>query len=53
MQQLQGRVRPKHHIFGEVHENFGSKKIGETQFTNAAWLVGKKRYEFELKFKQG
>lgn len=34
------RIKPKIHVFGHIHEQYGVKKIGETTFVNASVLNG-------------
>ena len=36
--EITGRVKPKIHVFGHIHQSGGIEKIGETLFINAAVL---------------
>ena len=36
LKELQNRLKPLYHIFGHIHEEYGTKKIGETTFINAS-----------------
>lgn len=31
-------MKPKVHIFGHIHEDFGKKKVGDTDFYNASYV---------------
>ncbi|OQR96432.1 calcineurin-like phosphoesterase [Thraustotheca clavata] len=42
---IQSRVRPKYHIFGHIHECYGSKTIDTTTFINAASLSQRRKCE--------
>jgi predicted phosphodiesterase len=38
------RVKPRYHLFGHIHANYGIRKIGQTTFVNSA--IMNEMYEF-------
>lgn len=41
------RIKPKFNVFGHIHEDYGTRKIGDTQFINASLL--NERYQVQNK----
>jgi Icc-related predicted phosphoesterase len=35
-EEILNRIKPKYHVFGHIHETYGTEVIGETTFINAS-----------------